>query len=365
MLLTAVGSIMFLAALMASYALPVHDLAQYWVASHLMARNPYSMQLSKQFEQAAGIYSTPLVTKMPPWALVLVLPLGILGYHTSFAVWAVLSVAIIVGCTYVLGRELFSRPSVAPVVLPFIFGPTFVLLMLGQFTVLLLLGIVLFCYLIRRDNDWLAGASLLLVLGKPHVPLLFLISIVLWVIHTRRWTILISAALALVSASFVAVLINRHIFEQFCQRSLLVVHETESYPNLGGGLYEFSGIHSVALLPQILGVLWVLFYWRKHRFNWIWEREGAFVLLVSVACSYYSYPYDEILALPALISAFAMGNRRAFILAFVLTDIGYAVYLANIAGSFGYGYMFLWWTALGWLTAYLVAQTQFLAPNQR
>lgn len=364
LLLIVVGSIMFLAALMASYSLPVQDLAQYWAAAHLIGKNPYSMPLAVQFEHSAGIGSTPLIIKMPPWAVVLVLPLGILGYHSSFAIWALMSVVIISGSTYLVGHGLFPGTSLAPVALPFIFGPTFVLLMLGQFTVLVLLGVVLFCYLVRRRHDWLAGASLLFVLAKPHVPLLFLIAIVLWVVHTKRRTILISASLALTSASLLAVLINHHIFEQFWQRSILVVHETESYPNLGGGLYEVSGIHGLALLPQIAGVLWVLFYWKKHRTNWAWEREGALVLLVSVACSYYSYPYDEILALPALLSAFAMGNRRAFVIAFALTDIGYAVYLSNVAGSFGYGYMFLWWTALGWLAAYLLAQTQFLAPKQ-
>ncbi len=82
------------------------------------------------------------------------------------------------------------------------------------------------------------------------------------------------------------------------------------------------------------------------------------MLLVSVTCSYYSYPYDEILALPALIIAFVCGNQRAFALGFVVTDLGYAIYISNAAGHFGYGYMFLWWTALGWLSTYLLAQAR-------
>src|SRR6516165_11843440 len=138
-------SALFFAAYQASSALPVQDLAQYWAAAHLVAKNPYSLELTRQFEQAAGISSTPLVTKIPPWAIMLVLPLGLLGYHLSFACWALMSVAVIAGCTYAISRNLYPRSSLAPAILPFIFGPTVVLLMLGQLTVLVLLGVVLFC----------------------------------------------------------------------------------------------------------------------------------------------------------------------------------------------------------------------------
>jgi hypothetical protein len=57
-----------------------------------------------------------------------------------------------------------------------------------------------------------------------------------------------------------------------------------------------------------------------------------------------------------LIAAFAKGNRRRFLVVFALTDLGYGIYISNISGRFGYGYMFLWWTAVGWVLAYAVAQ---------
>jgi hypothetical protein len=237
--------------------------------------------------------------------------------------------------------------------------------MLGQFTVLLLLGATLFCLFVRKGRDWLAGASLLLVVSKPHTTLLFLIAIALWIVFAKRWVVLISGLLAFTTSSIAAVAINPHIFEQFRERSLLVVHETESYPNLGGMLYSVSGMHVVALVPQIAGIVWIFFYWRKQRFGWNWEREGMFVLLVSVTCSYYSYPYDEILALPALITAVAVGNRKAFAIAFVITECAYAAYISNFAGRFGYGYMFLWWTALGWLASVLLAKTTLFERGQK
>ncbi|WP_239461722.1 glycosyltransferase family 87 protein [Occallatibacter savannae] len=351
------GAAAFLAAFTASYALPVQDLAQYWAAAHLLHSNPYSAELTSTFERGAGILSTPLITKMPPWAIVTFLPLGLLDYHASFALWTVASVLVIGLCSYVIGSHLQQTANIALPVLPFIFGPTVVLLMLGQYTVFTLLGSVLFCSFAASKRESLAGASLLLVLGKPHITILFLISIACWIIHRRRWAMLASGSIVLATTSLLATAINRHVFQQFLHRSSLVVHETEAYPNLGGILYSLSGNHSLALLPQAAGLLWLGFYWMKNREEWNWRHHGPVVLMVSVVCSYYSYPYDQILCLPALITAYAYGNRRAFLLAFAVTDLGFLAYLSNAAGHFGFGYMFLWWTGLGWLVAFSLANT--------
>jgi hypothetical protein len=350
------GTALFFAAFLASSQLKVQDLAQYWAAAHLFSQNPYSMESTKAFERSVGIVAEPLLVKNPPWAIVLLLPLGLLGYHSAFAIWSVLSVGVLVGCAKAVWDRSGSEPSLAPVLLSLIFGPTVVLLILGQFTVLVLLGAVLFCSMVRKKRDWLAGASLLLVIGKPHIALLFLVAVFLWSVFSRRWIVLISGTLAWMAASGAALAINPHIFAQFWRRTLLVVGETESYPNLGGMLYSLSGFHALALLPQLVGLVWLVFYWREHRSHWDWDDQGLLVLLCSVACSYYSYPYDEILALPALIAVFARGDRRVFLMVFALTNLGYGVYIFGIAGHFGYGYMFLWWTSAGWLLAYVLAQ---------
>ncbi len=355
LLIAFVCLILFAAALMAAYAFPVQDFAQYWTAARLFSQDPYSIPQTQAFEEAAGLVAAPLVAKNPPWALVLLLPLGLLGYHSALAIWTVISVCIVAGCSKAIWDQVGSGPSVSPALLSLIFGPTIVLIMLGQFTVLVLLGSVLFCVLARKRRDWLAGASLLLVSGKPHIALLFLFAVTLWVMFYKRWIVLVSGTLALTTASITALAINPHIFTQFWKRTILVVNETESYPNLGGILYSVSGLHVLALIPQVCGLVWLVFYWRKHRSNWDWERHGLIVLLCSVACSYYSYPYDEILALPALILAFARGDRRMFLAVFVLTNLGYGLYISDIAGHLGYGYMFLWWTAIGWLLACFLA----------
>jgi len=355
LLVSFVCVILFAAALMAANRLPVQDFAQYWTAARLFTHDPYSISQTQAFEKSSGLVAAPLIVKNPPWAIVLLLPLGALSYHSAFAIWAVISVCIVAACSKAVWNQIGSGPSLAPALLSMLFGPTIVLLMLGQFTVLVLLGAVLFCLLLKKRRDWLAGASLLLVLGKPHIALLFLIAAALWTLFYRRWIVLVSGTLALMTASIAATIMNPHIFAQFWRRTMLVVNETESYPNFGGMLYEVSGMHILALLPQLAGLVWLVFYWRRNRFKWDWEKHGLIVLLCSVACSYYSYPYDEILALPALLLAFAKGDRRVFLAVFALTNLGYGLYISDVIGRFGFGYMFLWWTATGWLL------TSFLA----
>ena len=101
---------LFVAALAAASALPVQDLAQYWAAAHLVTKNPYSLELTTSFERSAGVVSAapPLVTKIPPSAIMLVLPLGFLGYKTAFALWAVMSIVVIAGCARAVWGLLHS-----------------------------------------------------------------------------------------------------------------------------------------------------------------------------------------------------------------------------------------------------------------
>ena len=350
------GAAMFLAAFLAASKLPAQDLAQYWAAAHLVRHDPYSLQLVSKFEESSGISSVkpPLVLKNPPWSIPFILPLGLFSYRVAFALWMVFSVFVVTGCTRAVWLKYGKSDSLAPVLLPILFGPTVVLLMLGQWTVLVLLGITAFLIMVDRRRDWIAGASLVLVMGKPHVALLFLLVAALWSIHSKRWAILLSAATSLAGSSMVVFAINVHIFAQFLARTRQVVDETVPYPNLGGMLYVATHQHFIALLPQIVSAVWLVFYWVRRRRTWDWATDGMLVLACSVAFSYYSYPYDEILVLPALVMAFVKGNRKMFVMCFTLVNIGYALYIFQIAGRFGFSSMFLWWTASGWLITYLL-----------
>ena len=90
------------------------------------------------------------------------------------------------------------------------------------------------------------------------------------------------------------------------------------------------------------------------------------VLLVSVATSYYSYPYDEVLSLAGIGGCICNGgNRRIFLIGLVATNLGYALYISNVAGHFKLGYMFLWWPAMAWLITYVLSQNEAASYRHR
>lgn len=350
---------LFLLGWQAGALLPPQDLASYWAAAHLLKQNPYSPELVSAFERSRGlrVSNPPLIMRNPPWALALALPLRLISYRVAFALWSMMSVVAVVACSRSVWKLFGAPESVWTLLLPVLFGPTMVLLIVGQWSVVVLAGVAFFVISIARQRYLLAGTALLLVIGKPHIVLLFLIAVLLWIVRAGKWAVLVGALIATTVSSLLVLIMNPAIFRQFLDQILHVAGEGVLYPNIGGLLSDVTGQHFVALLPQAVGVIWLAFYWRGHRDQWDWKREGVLVLAVSVACSYYSYAYDEVLVLPALIGAFLNGNRKIFLACFVATNLGYALYLFQIAGRFGFSYMFLSWTTTAWLITYAASTT--------
>ena len=349
---------LFIAAFLASSALHVQDLAEYWSAAHLIRQNPYSESLVTSFEQSFGysMNQPAMVIRNPPSALFAILPMRYMSYNVAFAVWTVASIFMVAGCARASARFSNARENtMAPAFLCLLFGPTAALLMVGQIVVLDLLGVTLFLVMAQRRRDWLAGAGLSLACVKPHIMLLFLIAVAFWSIKNKRWAIVVSLTASLVATTIVALLLNPHIISQYVVFAREFSAEATPYPNLGGLLYLISGSRLLALVPQLAGLVWVPFYWGRHASDWNWKTHGMVVLLVSVASCYYSFPFDQVVLLPALIAAYEHGSRRFFLAGFILTNAGFAIYISNLAGRFGFGYMFLWWTSLAWLATYLLA----------
>lgn len=336
----------FFTARTAAIVKPTRDIQSFWAAAKQVKQNPYG----------AGM-------RNPPWAIPFVLPLGFFEYPTAFGVWTVTTLILIAGCGRVLWGVFATVPSLLPAVLTLVFGPTFCLLLMGQLDALTLAGLTLFLWAIRQNRHFLAGTSLLLVSIKPHIVLLFLFAVVLWAVRTRGWTVLAGAGLAVTVSTILVVLINHNVLSQYlqCVRSFTSYKDTD--PNISGLIYEFSGRRSLALIPEIVGIVWLGFYFWRRRDDWDWNREGLLCILVSVLCSYYSFPYDEVVVLPAVLLCAATGIRTRLFVLFALINFGYYLYLSNTAGGWGFGSLFLSWTGTAWLIAYLVSRPRTIEES--
>jgi hypothetical protein len=54
-------------------------------------------------------------------------------------------------------------------------------------------------------------------------------------------------------------------------------------------------------VPSVLGILFCSRYYWRRRNVWRWREDGAALLLISTMVSPYSWPFDQLLLLPAII----------------------------------------------------------------
>lgn len=73
-----------------------------------------------------------------------------------------------------------------------LFQPAFETFILGQYTILALLGAALALYAALNRRDWLCGLALLLCTVRPQNTLFFVILILLWAGLQRRWNVWLS-----------------------------------------------------------------------------------------------------------------------------------------------------------------------------
>jgi hypothetical protein len=56
-------------------------------------------------------------------------------------------------------------------------------------------------------------------------------------------------------------------------------------------------------LPSVLGGVWFIFYWYRHHAAWNWKTDLPVILLVSQLTSPYSWTYDLVILVPAILVA--------------------------------------------------------------
>ena len=60
----------------------------------------------------------------------------------------------------------------------------------------------------------------------------------------------------------------------------------------------------------VAGVLWLVYYWQRHKHSWNWTERLPILLLVSVATSAYAWTFDQVVLLPALMQSAGWLVRR-------------------------------------------------------
>jgi hypothetical protein len=332
------------------------DFIAYWSAGQQVrhGQDPYDRGAILRMERAAGFnQDRPLIMRNPPVALFLAVPLGYVSATLGNILWMIGLLA----CLMVSIRMIWAlngKPESRTHLLGYCFAPVMSCLMAGQLGILLLLGVVLFLTYVKT-RPFVAGVALLVCAVKPHLYLLFLLVVLAWALGTRAWRLLAGLGAALAASCAFATVVDVHAWQQYRTMVRTAGIMNEFVPSLSDLLRWLVNREALGLqfLPACVGCVWALWYFRRHRGNWDWMDQGLLVLIVSVLCAPYSLFTDEVVLLPAMLTAVyrAENSRRSLIPFGVVAGIALFEVMGNIAIST----VFYLWTVPAWLAWYLYA----------
>jgi hypothetical protein len=332
------------------------DYVIYWATGQQLVHHadPYDQDAMLRIERAAGLPAKYKVGIMrnPPWALALVLPLGLLGLRTGALLWSL----TLLGCMAISVRLLWQmqgRPNDRLYWLGISFTPALLCLLMGQTALFALLGYVLFLKL-HRERPFLAGTALWLCALKPHLFLPVGVVLLLWVLFSRSYRILAGAAAALAASCAAQYLVDPAAWINYARMMRTYGIEKEPIPCLSILLRLWLNPQATWLqyLPAALACVWALGYFWFRRRDWDWARDGSLLMLVSLVVAPYCWLTDQALAIPALLRGVYL--TRSKVLLVVLAYASVLIQIELICGITLFSALYAW-TAPAWLVWYLCA----------
>jgi len=353
----------------------VRDFAAYWASAQLLlsAQNPYSPADLFNIQKNLGLQeASPLVMWNPPWTFAVTLPFGLLDFATGQFLWLLLQVFLLLVSAQLLW-SIYGEPagrSRLAWLLTVTFVPSVFVLVIGQIAPLVLAGFAGFLYFERRGMKFAAGALLALTLVKPHFVYLFWIVFVPWIWQRRQWSLLLGTAVAGAAAAVLPLFFNPSVYHQYVDLfrptalQLPLELPAPTLRNAANLLLQLDlGVWQ--LLPSLLAALWILFYWWRHRADWHWSEKLPLVLIVSLTTSAYTWTFDQVVFLPALIQGASWLVRRRLpwyrsiaALLYIAIDLAHLVLRFFVAEELWY-----FWLAPALLIAYLVYRWEAEGDN--
>ena len=334
------------------------DFASYWATGQQLVHhaNPYDASVMGDLERTAGYTGQgSYYMRNPPWTLPLVLPLGLVSARIAVVPWSLLMLTVLVVSVWLL-RPMVDLPRAQLWLLACAFPPALQCVVVGQTSLFLLLGLVLFLRL-HQKQPFLAGAALWFCTLKPHLFLPLGAVLLVWIVAGRRYRILAGAATAIALSCAVTLSIDPAAFSQYLAWAHASGISSQPVPCLGVMLRRLIDPQAqwLVFVPAAIACAWALAWFWPRRDRWDWLQQGSLLMLVSIVAAPYCFLFDQGLAIPALLVAASGSRSRALLAAlavlYLLVEIGPWIQWGATA-TFYSGL----WQAPAWLLWYSVAR---------
>ncbi len=280
------------------------DFPEYWAAAHVLAEggNPYNgaelLAVQQELATARGEVVPDVAVSLwtPPWTLPLYAPLGWLGYSWALHLWHLIQILSVVLAVEWLGKvfQLTNRQHWWLHVLATLNAPFFWLLVFGQNTGLLLLGLAGFLRY-RSTIPLLAGPFAALTAIKPHLLAPFGVVLLLDVLRPGGWRTLLGGIATLLLASLAALALQPACFGQFAE-ALTRPATPEAVPLADWELpllaykLRFNYAPQLFLLQGLLcllgSIVWGVVYLRSQS-RWNWQQQLPWLVFTGALLAPY------------------------------------------------------------------------------
>jgi hypothetical protein len=308
------------------------DFIEYWASGAVAVRggNPYDPAELLPWQRAVEPdRDIALMMWNPPWSLAIYMPLGALPLRWAMLVWVGVQLLSAMAASHLIWRAYggeWRRSWVAQAV-GISFAPVVWMVLFGQNTGLLALGLAGFLYFHKADRPALAGAFAALTALKPHLLAVFGVLLILDVI-TRRGRIAFASGVAVLAAFFaIALTVNPEVFHQYREAfrdpgaqtvplDAFVLPVASYWLRMTIAPAQFW----VQFVPCVIACLGYAVYRFQQGRRWGWNRELPRIMWVSVIFTPYGgWIFDlTVLLVPVIQASVWVAEARRWRLAAAL-----------------------------------------------
>ena len=333
------------------------DFRIYWSATYLLSRgqNPYDIEAIKTVQQTQthGISNDTIMAWNPPFLFLFLLPLAWLPFVAAKFAWLVVNLLIIITAGILL-IDLYLHRSSPKVKLAFLifaigFPAAITGLYMGQVTFLVFWGLVACMALIKKEQWFWAGTALILTTIKPHIVVLAVLYLLVYMAYQRQFKGWAGLAAAGIVGLGILLLFRSDLISNLVGETSVASGRWAT--STIGGLLSYLEITEAARFLILLFVP-IPFYLARHPEKFSMEFSVALLTLITVPTTIFGWSYDQTILLIPIAQVFswlADSKYRLAMIAFILcvTIANYVQRVLPINEVYYVWFPLLWWIIFG------------------